>query len=145
MSALLYLSSLSSSSNKKRDTGDLLPLIVATGKKQTYPNGFELLWGIHHKGGKKPAYKKFRAINPDPDLLDVMIISLQNFKKSEQWQRGFSQHLSTWLNEDGWENDPPESQSNNGMAWDQVLKEVRPSNTTDNYEKIPGTELWRVK
>ncbi len=87
-----------------------LPKIVPTGKKQKYPDNFESLWVIHPKGSKKPAYKKFRAIDPGSDLLSVMCDSLQGFKESEQWRNGYSQHLSTWLNEDGWENAPPESQ-----------------------------------
>jgi len=84
-----------------------LPPIAPTRKKQLYPGSFESLWKIHPKGNKKPAYKKFRAINPDNETLAAMTVSLFAFLESGQWKNGYAQDLSRWLNEEGWENAPP--------------------------------------
>ncbi|HEA68311.1 MAG TPA: hypothetical protein ENI07_16050 [Desulfobacterales bacterium] len=88
---------------------NMLPPVAPTSKKQIYPESFERLWKIHPKGNKKPAYRKFRAINPGDDLLTEMMTNVVAFQKSEQWRNGYAQDLSRWLNEEGWANFPPES------------------------------------
>ena len=71
-----------------------------------------------HKG-KEAAKKAWEKIKPDDNLLQVILKSLESFKKSKQWQKDkgeFIPHPATWLNNKRWEDEPdlqPQAQDPN--------------------------------
>ena len=71
-----------------------------------YPAEFEELWRgcEERRGNKEPAFKAWQRVKP-PLRLTLERYALR--RQTEQWQRGFIPHLSTWLNQRGWET-PPE-------------------------------------
>ena len=70
-----------------------------------YTQEFESLWALcaGKKGNKKPAFNSFIKFNPPVELV---VSRWREWKQTSQWLRGFSPHLSTWLNQAGWENGP---------------------------------------
>ncbi|KKM86435.1 hypothetical protein LCGC14_1279140 [marine sediment metagenome] len=68
-------------------------------KRREYPAMFEQLWELHRKGGKEEAFKAFRKLSPDQSEVDRWIAKLEDYKKSQKWQEGFSPNMSTWINQ----------------------------------------------
>ncbi len=67
---------------------------------------FEMFWGEYPKKvGKKYARKCFERLKPTGELLEKMLSSIKEQKKSEQWQREggrFIPNPATWLNQGRW-------------------------------------------
>ena len=56
----------------------------------------------------KTAKSAFLKLNPDAELLAVMLVWLEKAKQSQQWQdKSKIPHPATWLNQRRWEGDPP--------------------------------------
>lgn len=70
---------------------------------------FERFWDAYpRKVAKADARKKFEKINPDDELLAVMLKAIDQQKASEQWTKDggqFIPHPSTWLNQRRWEDE----------------------------------------
>ena len=69
---------------------------------------FESFWSSYPRHtAKQNALKAFAKLNPDDDLLSVMLQAIERQKKSSQWQGGeqFIPHPATWLNGKRWEDD----------------------------------------
>lgn len=69
---------------------------------------FESFWTSYPRHtAKQNALKAFAKLNPDDDLLSVMLQAIERQKKSSQWQGGeqFIPHPATWLNGKRWEDD----------------------------------------
>ena len=74
---------------------------------------FERLWkwyptgeiSMHRKrGNRQKAIRAWDRLHPSPELVDVMAEALARQAGSEEWQEGVGiPHLSTWLNNAGWE------------------------------------------
>lgn len=76
---------------------------------------FERFWTAYPKKvGKGQARKAFEKINPDNELLDKILSSIDAQKASGQIDSGqFTKHPTTWLNGESW-NDAIILRSNNG-------------------------------
>ncbi len=74
-----------------------------------YLKKFELFWSLYPKKQKKEVVKKwFKKNNPDDELMQVILDSLEKFKQTTQWTKNdkqFIPHPSTWLNQKRWEDE----------------------------------------
>lgn len=72
--------------------------------------GFERFWLVYPKRkGKEAARKAFAKLEPDNELLGVMIAAIRQEMKSDQWRRNGGQYIpypATWLNQRRWEDEP---------------------------------------
>jgi hypothetical protein len=72
---------------------------------------FETFWNAYPRHtNKKAAQSAFNKINPDADLLNIMLQSLAAWSKSPQWTKDggqFIPHPATWLNGRRWEDEMP--------------------------------------
>lgn len=70
---------------------------------------FDTFWKYYPKHkGKAEAVKAFSKINPDNELLEQMLTSLEEQKKSNDWKKNNGQFIplpSTWLNQMRWEDE----------------------------------------
>lgn len=77
------------------------------------PADFEALWrwyptgdrSMHSKrGNRQRAIRAWDRLHPSPELVDLMAEALARQAASEEWAQGIGiPHLSTWLNNAGWE------------------------------------------
>ena len=83
------------------------------------------------KKSKGQAEKAWIKINPDDELLGVMLSSLERWKRSKEWLKDGGQYIpypSTWLNAKGWEDelpvsrDSPTAQKNYDTEEDTIAK-----------------------
>jgi len=84
--------------------------VKGTKKRMTYDDpGFQAFWSAYpRKAAKANALKAFEKLNPDGDLMKMMIGALSRWSKSEQWTKDngqFVPHASTWLNGRRWEDE----------------------------------------
>jgi hypothetical protein len=67
---------------------------------------FEKFWNVYpKKKSKGDAEKAFRAINPDEQLVETIVSTIERAKKSEDWtkeQGKFIPYPATWLRAKGW-------------------------------------------
>jgi len=70
---------------------------------------FALFWDAYpRKEAKQNAWKAFKKVLPDAQLMSAMIAWLKLACESEQWQdKSKIPHPATWLNQRRWEDDPP--------------------------------------
>ena len=70
---------------------------------------FDSFWEKYpNKKSKGNAEKTFKKINPDEQLLAIMIAKIEQAKKSREWLKNdgeFIPHPSSWLNAKGWEDE----------------------------------------
>lgn len=78
-----------------------------------FPPGFETLWAEYpRKVGKDAAAKAFAKRKPDGPLLEAMVKAVKAQKSSPAWTKDAGQfipHLSTWLNDGRWMDEPDRS------------------------------------
>lgn len=84
--------------------------VKGTKKRMTYDDpGFQAFWSAYpRKAAKANALKAFEKLNPDGDLMKMMLGALSRWSKSEQWTKDngqFVPHASTWLNGRRWEDE----------------------------------------
>ncbi len=86
-------------------------------RKKKIAEGFDKFWSAYpRKTAKANAFKAFEKLNPDGDLMKIMLGALSRWSKSEQWIKDngqFIPHASTWLNGRRWEDELP--QENHGL------------------------------
>lgn len=72
---------------------------------------FARFWSVYPRKVAKPdAKKKFEKLNPDDELLEVMIKAVEKQKQSDQWTKDngqFIPHPSTWIHQRRWEDETP--------------------------------------
>lgn len=72
---------------------------------------FDRFWNEYPRHvSKQNAFKAFEKLNPDDQLLEVMIKAVEQQKKSEQWTKDggqFIPHPATWINQKRWEDEAP--------------------------------------
>ena len=108
-------------------------------QKQT---AFARFWAAYpRKVSKETARKAFERIDPDEDLLNVMLEAIEKQKLSPQWQEDggkYIPHPATWLNGKRWEDEPQTiravipavpgngyTQRDNSSAADEALERMR--------------------
>jgi hypothetical protein len=73
---------------------------------------FQKFWSAYpKKRSKGQAEKAFNSINPDEQLVDKMLSTIERAKKSVDWMKEkgkFIPHPATWLNAKGWEDEETE-------------------------------------
>ena len=80
-------------------------------KQKQKQNGerFERFWAAYPRKTAKPdARRKFESIDPDEDLLKVMLDAIEKQKRSDQWTKDGGQFIpypATWLNQRRWEDE----------------------------------------
>lgn len=93
---------------------------------------FDKFWNVYPKQRSKgQAEKTWIKINPDDELLDAMLSSIERWKRSKEWLKDGGQFIpypSTWLNAKGWEDelpvsrDSPTAQKNYDTEEDTIAK-----------------------
>ena len=70
---------------------------------------FERFWAAYpRREARQNAWKAFQKLNPDEELMSVMIPWIGRACESDQWQdKSKIPHPGTWLNQRRWEGDPP--------------------------------------
>jgi len=98
---------------------------------------FDKFWNAYPKQRSKgQAEKTWIKINPDDELLDAMLSSIERWKRSKEWLKDggqFIPHPSTWLNAKGWEDKLPiardspttEKDYNSGRDALTLIKQMR--------------------
>jgi hypothetical protein len=67
-----------------------------------YTANFEMVWGLHRKGGKRSAFKAWLKAVPKPGFdLDDVVLKLNNYVHETDHE--YQAHLSSWLNGEHWE------------------------------------------
>ena len=89
---------------------------------------FEQFWKAYpKKKSKGQAEKAFFKINPDEQLLAIMIAKIEWAKKSEDWikEKGkYIQYPATWLEAKGWEDEEPETHPLAGKVSDKTIQNI---------------------
>ena len=89
---------------------------------------FEQFWKAYpKKKSKGQAEKAFFKINPDEQLLAIMIAKIEQAKKSEDWikEKGkYIQYPATWLEAKGWEDEEPETHPLAGKVSDKTIQNI---------------------
>ena len=74
---------------------------------------FDRFWSAYPRHtGKQAAEKAFFKLNPDDDLLGIMLMAITAWSKSEQWTKDggqFIPHPATWINGRRWEDELPKA------------------------------------
>lgn len=77
------------------------------GKSKTA--NFDIFWKAYpKKKSKDAALRRWRAIKPSFELLQIILAAIEQQKKSEQWTKDngqFIPHPATWLNAGGWKDE----------------------------------------
>jgi hypothetical protein len=83
---------------------------IGRGDAKDYDPEFEAIWsGVDPlpRGAKFKAFRAWSRLKPAATLiLPVFLL----WRQTDGWQRGFEPHLSTWLNDRGWEKAPTEGE-----------------------------------
>lgn len=86
-----------------------------------YTQNFIKLWESYPlKKGKAPAFKKWKSmkIEEDTELQQKILSSVQTFKSHDKkWKSGFIPHLSTFLNQQRWEDEVERDAKPEQSAW----------------------------
>lgn len=80
------------------------------------------------KKSKGQAEKAFLKINPDEQLLAIMIATIERAKKSEDWikEKGkYIPHPATWLSAKGWLDEETEAHPLAGVVSDKTIGTVK--------------------
>lgn len=81
---------------------------------------FEKFWSVYpKKTAKKDAFKAWQKLKPDEELLNNILSSLEQQKKSVQWTKEEGQYIpypATWLNGRRWEDDVTQYQQQKARA-----------------------------
>jgi hypothetical protein len=90
--------------------------------------GFEKFWNSYpNKKSKGYARKVWIKIKPDDSLLKKIIHKIEILKETDSWQKDggkFIPHPSTWLNGEGWEDEPIKVSKHHGLKkWAEEIME----------------------
>lgn len=89
--------------------------------RATTSDGFEQFWAAYPKRVSKGAARKAWAkLKPSEQLLQAILAGIGRAKTSAQWLRDdgrFVPHPATWLNAEGWLDDPPTGGGKSDDQW----------------------------
>lgn len=95
---------------------------------------FDRFWSVYpKKRSKAVAAKSFERIDPDDELLEVMVEKINHERRSYEWAKDGGQYIplpATWLNQRRWEDEETE-----------VLTVENPKAET-YYDPHEGMEQW---
>lgn len=78
-------------------------------EQQDIKEKFDIFWSEYpNKKAKGYAFKAFKRINPDDELLKTMLRSIAASKRTEQWKKDnnkYIPHPATWLNGECWQDE----------------------------------------
>ncbi len=85
-------------------------------EKEKLAGLFARFWEVYPRHeAKQNAWKEFQKLNPDDELVSVMIPWIGLARESEQWQKEDKiPFASTWLHQKRWQDDPPPKPDNSG-------------------------------
>jgi hypothetical protein len=87
--------------------------------KNIYTDAFEEFWSTYpSKTGKGEAYKSWKRINPDKQLIETILSSINTYKESKRVKDGFVKNPATWLNQRCWEDEVEVSVATSAFAGD---------------------------
>lgn len=116
---------------KKNDTPDAhesYPISLSESKSLS-ESCFEKFWKVYpKKRSKGNAEKAFSKINPDEQLLAVIIDAVERAKKSEDWIKDkgrYIPHPATWINAKCWLDQETESHPLAGTVSDKTIRTVQ--------------------
>lgn len=96
-----------------------------TGASQDLQDRFDRFYTVYpRKRSRKAAEKAFAKLNPDEQLLQAMIASIERAIKSDQWRKGFIPHPSTWINDGGWMDEIQTAYSSAELTVIQLFNDV---------------------
>lgn len=109
--------------HKNSTSNNTIPPIVPQGGRRVriehkdapewQPDRFVKLWQFYphdKRGNKQRAIRAWEQLHPAPELIDTMAAALARQMKTEAWTEGIGiPHVSTWLNNYGWEGFEPEA------------------------------------
>lgn len=100
------LSSRTTSPNVRPEAHDRLGTSSSRTSPHTEPQGFAEFWRIYpRRVGKRKAVEAFaRALDRAP--LEEILAGARRFRDDPNREDAFTPHPTTWLNRDGWEDDP---------------------------------------
>lgn len=91
------------------NTVNIPPISPTGGLTDRLSRDFEKFWKAYpKKTGKSICQRKWKQINPSPQLVESMLTAIENQKQSEQWKKEHGQYIPnphTWLNQGRWEDE----------------------------------------
>ena len=77
---------------------------------------FDTFWNAYpSKVNKKRCMDLWKKLNPDDDLVQKMLKSIEAWKRTRQWREGYVPYPDTWLRGEKWNDEiPNEPRSKNG-------------------------------
>ena len=77
---------------------------------------FDTFWNTYpSKVNKKRCMDLWKKLNPDDDLVQKMLKSIEAWKRTRQWREGYVPYPDTWLRGEKWNDEiPNEPRSKNG-------------------------------
>ena len=131
--------------DNKIDESLVVKKATGTGKKPvnrsitlsaTQSTQFERFWLAYPKRKSKgDAEKAWNTLQPDEQLVDIMITAIEKAKASNDWQREggkFIQYPATWLNKKGWQDE---------FQNDYLAKEAGENGRKSKYD-LPADFYW---
>ena len=89
---------------------------------------FNLFWKAYPKKKSKPeAEKAFLKLNPDNNILEVIILSIENSKLSEEWLKEKGKYIpypGTWLNNKRWLDEETEQHPLAGKVSETTIRNI---------------------
>lgn len=111
---------------------------------------FARVWEVYpNHAGKEKAEQAWRKPHNKVPSLEAVLISIEQHKKTEQWQRGIIPHLATWLNQKRWRDEvqpaKPQARQEARAPTDPIPKAYRELPTqTGSFEPMPQGLLDRI-
>jgi hypothetical protein len=77
-------------------------------KENNTVSNFDIFWNAYPvKVNKKRCREIWKKLNPDSELLQKMLESIERWKASERWKKGYIKDPDTWLRNENWNDDVP--------------------------------------
>jgi len=135
-------------------TGNKQRKVKESKEKKDPASLFDRFWSAYpKKKSRGDALKAFQKINPDEELLVIMVAKVEAEKATKQWKEDngrFIPHPATWLNGRRWEDEGVEVQpagGNNGpgLAPLPVKSVVCPNCGKDTDEIVDGKCIYCIE
>jgi len=102
---------------------------ISKSESKSLNNAFDVFWKSYPKRKSRgQAEKAFLKINPDEQLLALILESVERAKTSEEWikEKGkYIPHPATWLNAKGWLDEDCEAHPLSGTVSDKTIRTVK--------------------